>query len=282
MTHPPFARARQSNPLQYGPIELCMEVEAQDPATLQRPVTPDWADVQVGGWIACTNRFGVPLPFPSHAAPLPLPPKTYINYLGQSQIAGLFRLLVVNSNGGLVITRTVKEMVLGHVEPLFPLSLGAYRARVEGACSIPLLTPLSQPKQGPTIPRPRGRPSCPTAPSPSTRPTPTAPIRPTCSTPCGKKEARRGPTVGIDIGMALGRSTHTTLHPHLTPKQVLPPGHGGLQRHHQGLPQGALQVPDGQGRRLRRPHGPARLLRADRQHPHPLPQRRRVCRHRRE
>jgi hypothetical protein len=41
-THKP-----QSAPLQYGPIELCMEVEEQDPVTLQRPVTPDWADVQV-------------------------------------------------------------------------------------------------------------------------------------------------------------------------------------------------------------------------------------------
>ena len=40
-------KTRQSSPLEYGPIELCMDVEPQDPATLQRPVTPDWADVQV-------------------------------------------------------------------------------------------------------------------------------------------------------------------------------------------------------------------------------------------
>jgi hypothetical protein len=32
--------------------------------------------------------------------------------------------LIVNNNGGLVVTRTVRELALGHVEPLFPLSLG--------------------------------------------------------------------------------------------------------------------------------------------------------------
>jgi hypothetical protein len=50
--------------------------------------------------------------------------QTYINYLGQTQIAGLLKFLVVNNNGGMVISHTVKELALGHVQPLFTLSLG--------------------------------------------------------------------------------------------------------------------------------------------------------------
>jgi len=44
--------------------------------------------------------------------------------LGQAQLAGLLKFLVVDNNGGMVISHTVKELALGHTQPLFTLSLG--------------------------------------------------------------------------------------------------------------------------------------------------------------
>jgi hypothetical protein len=47
-----------------------------------------------------------------------------LNFVGKSSIEPLFRFIVINNNGGLVSTRTVKELALGHQEPLLTLSLG--------------------------------------------------------------------------------------------------------------------------------------------------------------
>ncbi|TFJ87433.1 hypothetical protein NSK_001764 [Nannochloropsis salina CCMP1776] len=87
--------ASMSSPLVLGGVEECLAVGPMLGDGTRAP-TPDWADLQ-----------------------------TYLNFVGKSSIEPLFRFIVINNNGGLVSTRTVKELALGHQEPLLTLSLGA-------------------------------------------------------------------------------------------------------------------------------------------------------------